>query len=120
MFYLFTIPETKLDDSFPEDQFFIDGYHTPFRHDRNSNGGGILLYVREDIPAQVIYCGFPASESFFVEFNLHQKNWLINCSYKLHKNNIGSHLNAIIETLDTYYDKLFFLEILMEELKRLP
>ena len=40
---VFMISETKLDDSFPEGQFFIDGYHTPFRYDRNGNGGGILL-----------------------------------------------------------------------------
>ena len=40
---IFMISETKLDDSFPEGQFFIDGYHTPFRYDRNGNGGGILL-----------------------------------------------------------------------------
>ena len=48
---VFMISETKLDDSFPEGQFSIDGYHTPFRYDRNGNGGGILLYIREDIPA---------------------------------------------------------------------
>ena len=40
---IFMIFETKLDDSFPEGQFFIDGYHTPFRYDRNGNGSGILL-----------------------------------------------------------------------------
>ena len=28
---VFMISETKLDDSFPEGQFFIDGYHTPFK-----------------------------------------------------------------------------------------
>ena len=39
--------ETKLDDSFPEGQFSIDGSHTPFRYDRNGNGGGILLHVLE-------------------------------------------------------------------------
>ena len=78
---VFIISETKLDDSFPEVQFFIDGYHTPFRYDRNGNGGGILLYVREDIPTKVIHCDFPTSEIFFVEINLYKKKWLINCSY---------------------------------------
>ena len=29
----FMISETKLDDGFPEGQFFIDGYHTPFSLD---------------------------------------------------------------------------------------
>ena len=30
---------------------------------------------------------------------------MINCSYNPHKNNIGSHLNLITKTLDTYYGK---------------
>ena len=30
---------------------------------------------------------------------------MINCSYNPHKNNIGSHLNVITKTLDTYYGK---------------
>ena len=54
----FMISETKLDESFPGGQFFIEGYHTHFRFDRNENGGGILLYVREDIPGDTIECRF--------------------------------------------------------------
>ena len=99
------ISETKLDESFPEGQFFIDGCHAPFSYDRNGNGGGILLYVCENIPAKVIYCDFPSSESFFVGINLHKKKWLINFSYNPQKNNIGSHLNVITKTLDIYYGK---------------
>ena len=40
------ITETKLDDSFPFSQFEIYGFSTPFRLDRNKNGGGILLFIR--------------------------------------------------------------------------
>ena len=40
------ISETKLDESFPPSQFFLDGYSVPFRFDRNGNGDGILLYIR--------------------------------------------------------------------------
>ena len=36
------IVETKLDDSFPINQFHIAGYQQ-FRADRSSNGGGLLL-----------------------------------------------------------------------------
>ena len=43
------ITETKLDDSFPASQFFIRGFCTPFRLDRNKNGGGTLLYIRSNI-----------------------------------------------------------------------
>ena len=48
---------------------------------------------------------FQLPKVFFVEINLHKKKWLINCSYNPHKNNIGSHLNVINKTLNTYYDK---------------
>ena len=41
--------ETNLDESFPVGQFLVDGYSVPFRFDRNGNGGGILLHMREDI-----------------------------------------------------------------------
>ena len=48
------ISETKLDSSFPAGQFPIHGFFEPYRLDRNSNGGGILLYIREDIPPKLI------------------------------------------------------------------
>ena len=47
---IFLISETKLDSFFPSGQFVIKSYSTSFRLDRNQNGGGLLLYVREDIP----------------------------------------------------------------------
>ena len=49
---IIVLTETKLDDSFPTAQFTIEGYSKPFRHDRNSDGGGILIYSREDIPCR--------------------------------------------------------------------
>ena len=33
------ISEAKLDESFPPNQFFLDGYSVPLRLDRNGNGG---------------------------------------------------------------------------------
>ena len=38
------ISETKVDDAFPYSQFEIAGYSSPFRLDRNSYGGGIMLF----------------------------------------------------------------------------
>ena len=52
---IFMISGTNLDGSFPQGQFFIDGYHTPFWYDRNGNGGGILLYVCEDKTLDTYY-----------------------------------------------------------------
>ena len=46
------IGETKLDDSFPISQFKVEGFAEPFRLDRDKNGGGILIYVRDFIPCK--------------------------------------------------------------------
>ena len=45
-FSIFLISESKLDSSFPNSQFKINGYKI-FRRDRNRYGGGLLLYVNE-------------------------------------------------------------------------
>ena len=51
---ILTIQETKLDSSFPPQQFIIEGYSEPYRLDRNRDGGGVLIYVREDIPSKLL------------------------------------------------------------------
>ena len=66
------ISETKLDPSFPTGQFHIHGFSEPYRFDRNSSGGGILLYIREDIPSKLILTKMTI-EGFFVEINLRKK-----------------------------------------------
>ena len=48
------ISETKLDNSFPKSEFLLTGYTEPYRIDRNCHGGGILLYIRYDIPSKEI------------------------------------------------------------------
>ena len=48
------ISETKIDVSFPIDQFLLNSYSTPFRLDRNAHGGDILLNVWEDISLKLL------------------------------------------------------------------
>ena len=45
----------------------IKGYSTPFRLDRNQNGGGLLLYLREDLPCKILKEYTPENpiENFF-------------------------------------------------------
>ena len=43
------VGETKIDDSFPKEQFHIEGYADPLRLDRDGEGGGLLVYVKSDI-----------------------------------------------------------------------
>ena len=48
------VSETKIDNTFPESQFLIFNIFKTFRLDRTAKGGGILLYIREDIPCRYI------------------------------------------------------------------
>ena len=58
------ISETKVDHSFSVGQFLSDGFGTPFRLDRNRNSGGIMLFIRNDIPAKVFSTDDRSTESF--------------------------------------------------------
>ena len=51
---IFTISETKIDNSFSISQFTKTGYSIPFWLDRTSRGGGILLFAMEDVPRKTI------------------------------------------------------------------
>ena len=98
------LSETKLDDSFPTAQFLLNGFCKPYRLDRISNGGGILLHVRDDIPSRLLtdYKIKDNLELFFVEVNIRKKKWLLGCSYNSHKNNISNHLHHLSKGLDVY------------------
>ena len=67
------ISETELDDSFPSAQFLLDGFWKPYRLDRCLNGGGILLYIWDDIPSRLL-SNSNKSESIFAEINFRKKN----------------------------------------------
>ena len=50
------ITETKIASTFPVNHFYLNGYNAPYRNDRNTNGGDILVYVRDDIRSRIIEC----------------------------------------------------------------
>ena len=63
------VSQTKIDYSFPNGSFLIDGFSTPYRLDWNSNSIGLLLFVREDIPSKVE--AEPKWIGFYIKLNLH-------------------------------------------------
>ena len=77
------VTETKIDPSFPKSQFFMDGFSEPYRFDRNKEGGGVLIYVREDIPNKELHKhNFPHDiEGKFVEINLKKSKWVLFGTY---------------------------------------
>ena len=36
------VSEAKIDDRFPNGNILVDGFSTPYRLDRHSNGGGLM------------------------------------------------------------------------------
>ena len=94
------ISETKIDASLPIGQFLLNGCSTPFRLDRNAHRGGILLYVREDIPSKLLLVEENSIEGFFVEINLrNKKKWLISCSYNPPKTSLSNYIAALSKSL---------------------
>ena len=87
------LSESKLDESFPPEQFKIEHFRIPFRLDRTSHGGGILLYVREDIPCKTIKID-NAFEAIFIELNFRKQKWLLCSSYNPKLQNIRAHLQS--------------------------
>ena len=62
--------ETKLDETFPSSQFHMDGFSSPYSN-CNRNGGGVMIFVKEDIPSKLLTKhNFPSNfEDLFVELN---------------------------------------------------
>ena len=52
---LTNIIQGKLDILLGSGQFIIPGFAPPYRFDRNSKGGGLLLYLGEDIHSKIIF-----------------------------------------------------------------
>ena len=81
---ILVLTETKIDSSFPNSQFRIDGFSAPFRLNRNKFGGGVLIYVREDIPCKKLTKHILPDdiEEIFVEINLRKTKWLLFGGYR--------------------------------------
>ena len=110
------ISESKIDDSFPKSQFSIPGFSIPYRKDRDGAGGGILLYIRQDIPSKLLnnfHSTFDTKyENMFVEINLHKRKWLIGGSYNPAKATILEHTNYLSKSLDyfsAFYENIIIL-----------
>ena len=99
---LFLLTETKIDQSFTTAQFVIEGYSKPFRRDRDKMGGGLLLYVREDITCKEIKQTILPSdiECLFIEMNLRNKKYLIVGGYNPHKDSSSYFLDHVGKAID--------------------
>ena len=63
------IAETKLEDTFQYSLYHLKDFSNPYRLDRNSYGGRILVYVRDNIPSNLVKLDqkFENFEGSFIE-----------------------------------------------------
>ena len=99
----------------------LDGFSKPYRLDRCSNGGGLLLYIKDDISSRLLTNHrLPDNvECLFIKIKISNKKWLLCCSYNPHRNNISNHISHLSKGLDNYeshYDNILFLGDLNSQL----
>ena len=96
------ISETKIEESFPTSQFLIDDFSSPYCLDRNSNGGGILVYFKNNIITRSLETINLSIEAIFTEMNLRSKKWLLCFTYNPNKSLLERQLNHIQAQLEIF------------------
>ena len=103
------IIDTKLNDLFPTSQFLIKGFAESFRLDGNRNGGGVMIYIRDDIPSALLSKQvFPSDiEGLYIELNFRKCKWLLLGAYHLPSQSDQYYFNNLDKSLDAYsnYEK---------------
>ena len=75
------IQETKIDRTFPNSQFHIDGYKL-FRRDRAQGGGGILIYTNGNIIATKITISCKSLEAIVLDMQIGKRRFALISAYK--------------------------------------
>ena len=92
----------------------------PYRLDRNRNGGGVIIYVREDIPSKILRKHFFPNdiEGIFVEINFRKSKWLLCGTYHPPSQSDQYYFDNIDKALDAYcqYEKIMLVGISMLKL----
>ena len=81
----------------------------PYRLDRNRNGGGVMIFIRDDIPSRVLTKHvFPDDiEGLFIELNFRKAKWLLLGTYHRPTRSDSYYFNNLDKALNLYshYDK---------------
>ena len=100
---ILVVTETKVDASFPDSQFRMEGFCKPFHNDRNRKGGGLIIFVREDIPWKKLDINLPNGiELLAIEINLRKVKWLLVGCHHPHKQNNELFFEQLSLTLDRF------------------
>jgi len=103
---ILAIAESKLDDSFPISSFQLHNFKSPYRLDITDQSGGILVFVRSNIPSrQLTNYKYPKDIQIIpMEINLRKRVWLILNIYRNPTQNIAYFLENVYESI-LFYSK---------------
>ena len=108
---LIVIAETKLDSSFPSNQFTISGFRNSIRLDSSSNSGGILIYIKEEILFKKIEgLEIPRDiQAIPIEISIRKQKWLLLPIYrnsrqssKYFADNLGRIIDKFAQSRDNF------------------
>ena len=78
---ILSVQETNIDRSFPNSQFHVDGYKL-FRQDRTKGGGGVAVYIRDNIVASRKKQRCNLLESVMFDLRIGQRYFVLISAYK--------------------------------------
>ena len=99
----FVLSETKLDDSFPSAQFFLNDYEIRARRDRDKHGGGLIEFVRKGfICKRIKELETINSECICSELTIRNKKWIC---FSIYRPPYQSNLKCFFEELTSSLSK---------------
>ena len=103
------VSETKLDSSFTQAQFDAPGYRS-FRKDLSGHGGGIIAYVRSDLPSrQRPDLEIQSVESIVIESTIAGRKWAIVCAYRpptLRNSTFTDDFTVTVDRMHVHFDNI--------------
>ena len=108
---IITLSETHLHPGVTNDVFDLPGYHEIIRNDRNGQGGGVAVFVKQNITYKRIYeLEKPNVEAIWLQLSTLQGKILICCCYRPpNDNNFWDNFDTVIEDAKGRITKYMFI-----------
>ena len=109
------VSETKLSENFPDAQFYVERYNfPPYHRDRNSNGGGLMVFMKKDlITGQIKELESTKTEINSLELTVSKHKWIIFSVYLPPKTTnfqtFFSELNICLDKATRTYENIVLL-----------
>lgn len=96
---VFLITESWLDSRVKSEFIGIDGY-VLVREDRETRGGGVCMYIRNNISFEVVQPGqYNSFEHLWIKFNISKKRYCLGVVYRPPDANVNDFLNSFEEVI---------------------